>query len=123
MGVGIPFRISVGAEVQVWQAISDVEGKLISIIGGDDLPVDVDATGAVIDMVDMSLELSGGDDRWTAHHSSKLVEDCDDRAMMPGDSVGTARDNWYVHELVSVNTFNVDKAISRASDDAAVRSC
>jgi hypothetical protein len=100
-----------------------VEGKLISIIGGDDLPVDVDATGAVIDMVDMSFELSGGDDRWTAHHSSKLVEDCDDRAMMPGDSVGTARDNWYVHELVSVNTFNVDKAVSRASDDAAVRSC
>ena len=100
-----------------------MKGKLKPVVSGDDLPVDVDATGAVIDMVDMSFQLTGGDDRWTAHHSSKLVEDCDHRAMMPGDSVGTARDDWYVHELVSVNTFNVDKAVRRACNDAAVRSC
>jgi hypothetical protein len=122
MGVGRPLVISVRAEVKIRETVANVQGEFKPIIGSDELTMHIDAAGTIIDGVQVGFKLSRGDDGGATHHTSKLVEDDDDRAMVAGHGVGTTSDNGYVLDLVAIDTLNVDKAVRRAGDDPAVRS-
>jgi hypothetical protein len=49
------------------------------------------------------------------------MKDNDNRSMITGDGVGTTSDNRDVHNVVTIDTFNIDKTVWRAGNDTAVR--
>ena len=57
MGETVPFCISLWAHVDIWEPIDNVDGKNISIKGGDALQSTLDFDGMVIDIVAICLQL------------------------------------------------------------------
>jgi hypothetical protein len=97
-----------------------MQWELKTTIGSDQLPRGIKSMGAVINMVVVSLKLSGRDDGGPLKHASKLMENNDDRAVIVGNGVGATSNNGNLGKTVLVNTFDVHKAIGRCCNHATI---
>jgi hypothetical protein len=97
-----------------------MEGKLIPIIGDNELTMGIHTAGTFINLIMEGLKLTRGKNSRSSHDSSKLVEDNYDWAMIAADSIGSTGDNRDLGQLMSIQTFDVNKTIWSPSNDAAI---
>jgi hypothetical protein len=87
------------------------ERELKPIVGDNELAMGVHMLGMLVNLVVERLKLSRGDDGRSSRDSSKLVEDNYNWAMIVADSIGSTGDNRDLSQLMSIQTFDVHKAI------------
>ena len=120
MGQGLKFLICKRTQIKIGQTIANMEGKLIPIIGDNELTMGIHTAGTFINLIMKGLKLTRGKNSRSSHDSSKLVEDNYDWAMIAADSIGSTGDNRDLGQLMSIQTFNVNKTIRSLSNDATI---